>query len=160
MQTLASIFTIVGWVMIFLDFIMITVGAFLLVLVRPFRPDVTPRRPSARTSTLSRAILRDAWAAIKARFDEGTSASIKLAVIEADKLVDHILKESGFGGEHMADRLEKLAPHNLKSFERLWRAHKTRNEIVHSIGSEVPESAARRSMEDYEAFLKEVRILY
>lgn len=160
MPTLTLTFTIISWVMIFLDFIMIAVGAFLLALIRPFLPNLTPRRPSARTSTLSRAVLRDEWAAIKNRFNEGTTASIKLAVIEADKLVDHILKESGFSGEHMADRLEKLAPHGLATFERLWRAHKTRNEIVHAIGSEVPESAARRAMEDYEAFLKEVRILY
>jgi len=160
MQTFVQLFGVVSWVFILLDFVMIAVGAFLLVLVRPYRPNLTPRRPQARVSTLSRTVLRDEWDSIKNRFNEGTSSSMKLAVIEADRLVDHILKESGFSGEHMADRLEKLAPHNLKSFERLWRAHKIRNEIVHSIGYETPHSVAKQAMEDYEAFLKEVRILY
>lgn len=160
MQAVNSIYSVTSWVIIFLDFIMIAVGAFLFVLAQKYRPNLVPRKPSARTSTLSRSVLRDAWAAIVNRFNEGTSSSIKLAVIEADKLVDHILKESGFKGEHMADRLEKLSVHGLQTFERLWRAHKIRNEIVHAIGSEIPPSEAKQAMEDYEAFLKEVRILY
>jgi hypothetical protein len=160
MQTLSSIYSVVSWIVIFLDFIMLAVGAFLFVLAQKYRPNITPHRPNARTSTLSRSILRESWAAIVNQFNEGTSSSMKLAVIEADKLVDHILKESGFKGEHMADRLEKLSVHGLQTFERLWRAHKIRNEIVHSIGSEVPPQEAKQAMEDYEAFLKEVRILY
>lgn len=144
----------------FIDFILIGGFVFLLPIALTYRPDLFPRRPNARVTTLSRTILREQWEAILARFNEGTPASIKLAVIEADKFVDHILRESGFRGEHMADRIEKLSSHGLQTFERLWRAHKVRSEIVHAVGYEIPESNARQAMEDYEAFLKEVRILY
>lgn len=142
------------------DLILIAIFTYLLLVVQEFRPNLYPRRPAPRSTTLSRAVLREQWDAIKARFNDGTPEGRKLAIIEADKFVDYILKESGFQGEHMADRLERLAPHNLRSFERVWRAHKIRNEIVHAVGYDISESLAKQALSDYEAFLVEVRILY
>lgn len=160
MEALTSVYDIIQWIFVFVDFILIGAFVFLLPLAITYRPDLFPRRPNAKVTTLSRTVLREQWEAIKARFAEGTPASVKLAVIEADKFVDHILRESGFRGEHMADRMEKLSSHGLQTFERLWRAHKVRNEIVHAVGYEISEANTSQAMEDYEAFLKELRILY
>lgn len=160
MELISTVFTVTKMVILLLDVVLVGTIAFLWTAVQPFRPNLFPRRAKERNATLSRSMLREQWDAIKAHLNENTPANRKLAIIEADKLVDHILKESGFGGEHMADRLERLAPHNLRSFDRLWRAHKVRNEIVHSMGYEVPEREAKQALDDYEEFLKEVRILY
>lgn len=160
METLVAVYEGIQWVFVFIDFVVIGALLFLMPLAMTYRPDLFPRRPNARVTTLSRSVLREQWDMIKSRFAEGTPASVKLAVIEADKFVDHILKESGFQGEHMADRMEKLSSHGLQTFERLWRAHKIRNEIVHSLNYEISSSEASQAMEDYEAFLRELRVLY
>ena len=58
----------------------------------------------------------------------------KLAVIEADKLADTVLKKAGVKGESMAERLrqvEKIADRSV--YQRMWEAHKVRNELVHEI---------------------------
>jgi len=58
----------------------------------------------------------------------------KLAVIEADKLADMILKKAGVKGESMAERLrgvEKLIDRSV--YQRMWEAHKVRNELVHEM---------------------------
>lgn len=57
---------------------------------------------------------------------------LKHAVIEADKLVDYVLKAKGYHGETFADRL-RSAESNIDHavYQRLWDAHKLRNQIAH-----------------------------
>ena len=56
----------------------------------------------------------------------------KIAIIEADKLVDNILKKGGIKGSTLGERLrntEKLVPREV--YSNMWEAHKVRNMIVH-----------------------------
>lgn len=58
---------------------------------------------------------------------------LRHAVIEADKLVDFVLKKKGYSGETFADRLrnaEKYIDH--ATYQKLWDAHKIRNAVAHS----------------------------
>jgi len=57
---------------------------------------------------------------------------LKHAVIEADKLVDFILKKKGYYGETFADRLRSAEPYiDHETYQGLWDAHKVRNQIAH-----------------------------
>jgi hypothetical protein len=65
---------------------------------------------------------------------EGQGGS--LAIIDADKLVDNVLKKANVRGESMGERLravEKLVPRNV--YNDMWEAHKIRNRLVHEIDS-------------------------
>lgn len=100
------------------------------------------------------------WGTIMAKFSTGNSADArKLAIIEADKLIDTMLKDAGLSGDTMADRLKQLSAEEVQSLDRLWRAHRLRNELVHSHDFEVSLTTAERVMQDYEAFLKEFKIV-
>jgi len=71
---------------------------------------------------------------IEKRWSEIEKMNPQLAVIEADKLVDTVLKRAGLKGESMADRLrktEKLIPHFV--YQDMWDAHKLRNRLVHEV---------------------------
>lgn len=57
---------------------------------------------------------------------------LRQAVLEADKLVDYILKIKGYSGESFADRLrfaEKII--DGATYQALWDGHKIRNQIAH-----------------------------
>ena len=57
---------------------------------------------------------------------------LKHAVLEADKLVDFVLRKKGYKGETFADRLrsaEKYIDHG--TYQNLWDGHKIRNQIAH-----------------------------
>jgi hypothetical protein len=57
---------------------------------------------------------------------------LRHAVIEADKLVDYVLKKKGYGGETFADRLRNAEKDiDQKTYQNLWKAHKIRNQIAH-----------------------------
>ncbi|MEI8143045.1 MAG: hypothetical protein WCG48_00270 [Candidatus Berkelbacteria bacterium] len=54
------------------------------------------------------------------------------AVLEADKLVDFVLKLKGYQGETFADRLRNSQADLSKNiYNDLWEGHKVRNQIAH-----------------------------
>lgn len=55
----------------------------------------------------------------------------KLAIIEADIVLDGLLKERGYAGATMGERLRSISPNQLGSLQDAWEAHKTRNMIAH-----------------------------
>ena len=57
------------------------------------------------------------------------------AVMEADKLVDYVLKKKGYRGETFADRLRNAEPYiNHDTYQNIWNGHKIRNQIAHDDG--------------------------
>lgn len=55
----------------------------------------------------------------------------KLAIIEADIILDELLKEAGYGGISLGERLRSISPTQLESLDDAWQAHKVRNQIAH-----------------------------
>lgn len=55
----------------------------------------------------------------------------KLAIIEADIILDEALKELGYAGASLGDRLKGLSTRQLPSLDVAWEAHKLRNQIAH-----------------------------
>ncbi len=55
----------------------------------------------------------------------------KLAIIEADIILDDILKQRGFVGNSLGERLKNISPYQLRSLDDAWEAHKIRNRIAH-----------------------------
>jgi len=71
------------------------------------------------------------WTRVLKRLETGREADYKLAVIEADDLLNDILKKMGYKGETMAKILEQLDATILSDIEEVWEVHKIRNNVVH-----------------------------
>ncbi len=56
----------------------------------------------------------------------------KHALVEADKLLDFVLKRRGYSGA-MGDKLKK-AGKIFSNADNVWSAHKLRNRVVHEVG--------------------------
>ncbi len=56
----------------------------------------------------------------------------KLAIIEADIMLDEILKEKGYVGASLGERLRSINPTQLQSLDDAWQAHKVRNQVAHA----------------------------
>lgn len=86
-----------------------------------------------------------AWLQIKKRMAAGGQNNMKLAILEADRVLDEILKASGYRGDNMNERLNQLSGHNLLDEEAVFHAHKLRNKIVadpsYNLGKEEAEKA-------------------
>lgn len=109
--------------------------------------------------TMHDIVMKERWHATMTKFALGTPEAARVAIIEADTLVDTALKNMQIEGEHLADRLSNLASDDILSMPRIWRAHRMRNDLVHTPGFAVTPQDADRTMHDYEAFLKEIEVI-
>lgn len=102
--------------------------------------------------------LRRKWQIIEKRLASRDESNYKMAVIEADKLLDNLLERAGYAGKSLGDRLKRLTSAQLSNLDALWQAHKLRNDIVHDIETEVKfhqaqqaVSAVKKALEELEA---------
>ena len=96
------------------------------------------------------------WAGIRAMAESQRDSDWKLAIIEADKLVDEVLQQSGFPGETMGERLMLMNPDRLTSLQDLWDAHKLRNLLVHEMDYHIQNEQARGAINAFERVLREL----
>ncbi len=162
-SSIASGITIVSIILIISD-ILLVIGSIsqirkLLSYRRPLRLDHRPESSRGPVITISREEVLRHWNKISKTLEGDDINAIRLAIIEADAVIDDLLKQIGLKGEHMADRLESLSRSNWKSVDSIWRAHRLRNEIAHSPSFEISPRTALRAKEDYETFLLELGIL-
>lgn len=99
------------------------------------------------------------WEEISRHIASTNEGEWKFAVIEADKLIDDILRSSGYPGETMGERLMNIEPGQIQTLQGLWDAHKTRNRLVHDTNYFLRYAEARRSVELYGDTLRELGAL-
>lgn len=98
---------------------------------------------------------RSQWLAIEAQLKRDEVSSYHLTVLNADKLLDKALKERGFRGETMGERM-KAAKEVWGNANAVWGAHKLRNQIAHEHDIRVSYDDARRALGSFKQALKDV----
>ena len=94
-----------------------------------------------------------------AHIASGKPSRYKQAVIEADSLVDFALRESGYGGETMGERLRSVPNGVFKNTNAVWSAHKVRNQLVHEIDKELLAAEAKQMVKNFEQALHDLGAL-
>ena len=99
------------------------------------------------------------WGEIVRHFESTKEAEWKFAIIEADKLVDDLLKQGGYLGDTMGERLMNIEKGQLLSLQGLWEAHKIRNKLVHDTNYFLRYAEARQTIKFYEETLRELGVV-
>jgi hypothetical protein len=138
------------------------VGVFIYAMVGAF--EVRPRFHKSpfkkkKVITLRQAVFREKWKNILKKFHGGSPEAMRITIIEADALADEALKQMNLKGDTMADRLGRLDQDDVPSLNRIWKAHRLRNDIVHRAGFSFPPEDAQAALNDIEAFLKDIGAL-
>jgi hypothetical protein len=125
------------------------------------RPDILGKssQVSADAGTSRRmAAVQQAWAMIEEQAGRGHEGK-RLAVIDADRLVDRLLKDAGFEGEGALDRMRQLPGERVATAAGLMHAHRFRNRLVHEVGFHPDEQSLLDTLSQYRAFLTELKYL-
>jgi hypothetical protein len=107
----------------------------------------------------SGGMLTGRWAEIMDHMQSERETEWKLAVIEADKLLNDILAKAGFPGETMGERLVGMRHEQLRTLPYLWQAHLLRNKIVHETNYEPKYQEIHEALKAYRASLEELGVL-
>ena len=134
-------------IIIVLDIILFIGFVFAFWKAWQYRPDLigsfrrkkneAPEKPK---SVFDVAQFKKHWKEILDKSATAPPPSFTLAIVAADNLVGDALNAMGLEGDSIADKLGKLNPRELKTLDNLWRAHRVRNDLVHTTGFEIKQS--------------------
>ncbi len=84
-----------------------------------------------------------------------SAIELKHGVMEADKLVDFILRNKGYAGETFADRLRSAEMSMPKDvYNSVWTGHKVRNQLAHESDSRIGDSELREAIDNLLGYTK------
>lgn len=109
-------------------------------------------------SNISRKEAQASWHKIQEYFYRGGESDLKVAVLEADKLLNDALREAGVMGVQLGDRLKKATVQQVPNLNELWQAHKLRNQIAHEPNFKLKRDLAERALGIYETALKNLGV--
>jgi len=116
----------------------------------------TSKQPQVVTQ-LDQQYVQTKWQEIEQLMQLGQPSNYARAVLEADKLLDHVLKGMRAPGLTMGDRLKasekRFTP---ESYDAAWKAHKVRNELVHNTQFELMDYHAKEAIENFHKAIKEL----
>lgn len=111
-------------------------------------------KPSLKSRTNER------WEKIKQLFRSGDPASWRIAIIEADSMLEQMLITLGYEGSSVAERLKKVEPSDFPTLQYAWEAHKVRNKIAHEgMNYRVGPEDAARVMRLYEFVFQDASVI-
>ena len=100
------------------------------------------------------------WGRIVKNSESENPSDWRLAIIEADIMLDELLDKLHLPGDTMGDKLKAVEKSDFTTIEYAWEAHKARNMIAHE-GSNflLNQHETRRIISLYEAVFKEFYLI-
>lgn len=106
---------------------------------------------------LSREQIAERWKQIRLTSQQGLMGA-KLAIMEADTLLDSGLKSMMMPGDTLGERL-KVACYKYPKLQNVWWAHKLRNQLAHETAFQISQRQAEQAMDEFEKALKTLNVL-
>jgi hypothetical protein len=152
---------VVGIVSSIISIFLIAVIIFSLVRMR----EIQNHEKEEIAHEISLAMARDAeeaakvnprWKYILGLIGSDSPNDWRIAILEADSMLDEVLQERGYEGDSLGERLKGARDNSFASLDNAWEAHNIRNGIAHS-GSDfsLTQIEARRTIRLYETVFDE-----
>ena len=77
------------------------------------------------------------WQRVEEHMTSLNPSDWKIAILEADNILDEVTKRMGFGGNTLGERLRVIPHADFPYLEEAWQAHKFRNALAHK-GTDFP----------------------
>jgi hypothetical protein len=157
---LETVYVIARALIIALDLLLVVGFIYAIKKAWKFRPKFDlGKEPRKKLINLRNAYYKTKWQTIVKHVEGSpTPESYQYAIVQADKLIDQLLKDLKFPGEHLADRLGYLNGGGIKSLDGVWDAHRIRNDIAHSPSLTLSVREGQAALNKYEAFFRELQI--
>ena len=97
------------------------------------------------------------FAIIQGYMSSQNEALWRIGILEADTMLDHVLREKGYQGTTVSDLLKSAS---FKTIQLAWDAHAIRNRIAHEGSAfELTEREAKRAYTLYESVFRELKAI-
>jgi len=100
------------------------------------------------------------WGKVLEQANSDSEQHWRLAILEADIMLNELLDLKGYKGETMADKLKQVERADFNSIDDAWEAHKIRNTIAHEGASfQITSREVRRIIGLYEKVFREFKVI-
>jgi hypothetical protein len=96
------------------------------------------------------------WSKIRKRTESGTESDYKLAIIDADDLLEEVLDNRGYEGKDFQEVVEKAGRLLSTILSDVLRAHEVRNSIVYDPDYKLSPDQAKKLLDIYESAVNNV----
>lgn len=132
------------------------IGVVVICLVIIFVRHSITRQPAVDAEL--RTAVDKQWSEIAAMSNQTSPLAWKVAVLEADKLVDHALKTIGVPGKDFGERI-RAASHRQVALRGVWPAHIVRNRLAHEPNYALDRKTMQQALARFHQALKVLRVL-
>lgn len=101
----------------------------------------------------------DAWIKIWNALSSTNPADWKVAILEADNLLDLMVTRMGYRGEGIGEKLKAIEPSDFNTLNDAWEAHKIRNKIAHEGNYDLTFKEAQTAIAHYEKVFREFEFI-
>lgn len=137
----------------------VLLGGVLLITVRTadIRKSEREKYAPVHAEEAEAKAMQIQWQVVLNHVNSESPAEWKLAILEADNMLDEILETEGYEGETLGEKLKSMSPGTIHSYNDLWEAHKMRNQIAHEgVDTELNKKIARDTINKFEVAFKEL----
>ena len=100
------------------------------------------------------------WQSVQTNLASNNPNDWKLAIIEADVLLERMLDDAGFTGATIGEKLKSAATRSFDTLDDAWQAHRVRNQIAHGGADFVlTHKLAKETLIQYERVFTEFGVL-
>lgn len=130
--------------------------AFIFLIYRAYKGISTFFK--SREYDLDKTGIKKRWQEIEKMLNGPGEMNYKLAVMEADKLLDYVLKSMSMSGKDMGERI-RFATFRYSRLRKVWWAHVLRNQLVHEATFSLNHTMAKKAIRTFERALRELGAL-
>jgi hypothetical protein len=118
-----------------------------------FRPSTLPPGETLRLTNTK-------WERVVELINSANSSDWRVAIIEADVMLEELMQKCGYRGETVGEMLKSVEKSDFPTIDSAWEAHKIRNRIAHSGSAfQLNEREAKQAIALYETVFKEFKII-
>lgn len=156
-------YTLIGWLKTIAT--LISMGALLIAtysFIRIFElsTDETKKLGLALNWHAERKQKNVRWERIEQYMTSLSKSDWKIAILEADNILDEVVERLGYKGETLGERMKNIEASDFPYLDDAWTAHKTRNAIAHrGTEYELNRSEAEQTINIYHRIFKELGYL-
>ena len=102
----------------------------------------------------------DRWQAVLDHVHSENPSDWRLAIIEADNILDEMVTRIGYKGDNLGEKLKSVEPSDFNTLQEAWEAHKVRNKIAHEgLTFKMDHREAKRVVAQFEKVFREFEFI-
>ena len=144
----------------FISFLLLVGIIYSAIRIRQIRREETEELDQIIVAKGTAEKKREKWNRLVELASSESQSDWRLAILEADTMLDDMVDVMGYKGDGLGDKLKQIERSDFVTLDKAWEAHKVRNRIAHA-GSDfvLTQRETRRVIDLYKQVFEEFEFI-